>query len=191
METIGIEGHWLTGVRRSHSPNQDSRPVPATEIDLLVIHGISLPPGNFGGPYIEQFFCNQLNPGAHPYFGNISHLRLSAHLVIYRSGETVQFVPFDKRAWHAGESQYLGRTGCNDFSLGIELEGADDIPYSDAQYLNLAEITETLFRHYPRVCPGRIVAHSDVSPGRKTDPGPSFDWSRYRSLLRKYRPSLS
>jgi len=148
-----------------------------------VIHGISLPPGHFGGAYIEQFFCNQLDRCAHPYFVNISDLRVSAHLLIYRSGEIVQFVPFDKRAWHAGESEFQDRKDCNDFSIGIELEGTDDTPYTDEQYLRLAEVTKTLFEHYARLSPEKIVAHSEVSPRRKTDPGPSFDWVRYRSLL--------
>jgi AmpD protein len=176
-----IESHWLIGAKRAHSPNQDVRPISASEIDLLVIHSISLPPGSFGGEYIEQFFCNQLDPDAHPYFQEISHLRVSAHLLIYRSGETVQLVPFDQRAWHAGESQYQGRSGCNDFSLGIELEGKT--PYTDTQYVKLAEVTQSLFRSYPRLLPERIVGHGDIAPGRKTDPGPSFDWIRYRSLL--------
>ena len=184
MAKTGIESHWLVGARRSHSPNQDARPIPASEIDLLIIHGISLPPGNFGGAYIEQFFCNQLDRSAHHYFQKIVHLRVSAHLLIYRSGETVQFVPFDQSAWHAGESEYQGRSSCNDFSLGIELEGTDKIPYADAQYLKLAEITEILFRTYLRLRPERIVGHSDVAAARKTDPGASFDWAQYRSLLR-------
>jgi AmpD protein len=150
MAKIGIESHWLIGARRAHSPNQDVRPIPAAEIDLLVIHSISLPPGSFGEAYIEQFFCNQLDPDAHPYFQGISHLRVSAHLLIYRSGETVQFVPFDQRAWHAGESQYQGRSGCNDFSLGIELEGTDKAPYTDTQYGSLLKS--------PRVCSEAILA---------------------------------
>jgi N-acetyl-anhydromuramoyl-L-alanine amidase len=162
------------GARRSHSSNQDSRPIPATDIDLIVIHGISLPPAELGGAYIEQLFRNQLNPSAHPYFRSISHLRVSAHLVIYRSGQTVQFVQFDRRAWHAGESKFQGRIDCNDFSIGIELEGTDYIPYTDEQYSKLAEITKTLFMHYPQGNPERIVGHNDVSAGRKTDPGPSF-----------------
>ncbi len=183
MEDAGIEGHWLLGVRRCPSPNQDSRPIPVTEMGLIIIHGISLPPGDFGGAYIEKFFCNRLNPHSHAYFATISQLRVSAHVLIYRSGEAVQFVPFDMKAWHAGESQYEGRSSCNDFSIGIELEGTDDIPYTDAQYLQLAKITRMLIRYYPRLRPERIVPHSDVSPGRKTDPGPSFDWVRCRSLL--------
>jgi N-acetyl-anhydromuramoyl-L-alanine amidase len=183
MGKVGIEGHWLMGARRAHSPNQDLRPIPNTEIDLVIIHGISLPPGNFGGRYIEQFFCNKLKPSGHSFFRQICRLRVSAHVLIYRSGEIVQFVPFDKRAWHAGESQYQDRNSCNDFSIGLELEGTDNLPYTDEQYLKLAEITKSLLEHYPRLDPKRIVAHSDVSPGRKTDPGPSFDWIRYRSLL--------
>ena len=186
MANTGIESHWLIGARRSRSPNQDARPIPASEIDLLVIHGISLPPGSFGGAYIEQFFCNQLDRTAHHYFQEIFHLRVSAHLLINRLGETVQFVSFDRRAWHAGESRYQGRNSCNDFSLGIELEGTDETPYTDAQYLKLAEIAQTLFRTYPRLCPERIVGHSDIAPARKTDPGSSFDWTKYRSLLRNF-----
>jgi len=183
MAEIGIDSHWLIGARRAHSPNQDERPIPASEIDLLVIHSISLPPGSFGGAYIEQFFCNQLDPGAHPYFQGISHLRVSAHLLICRTGEMVQFVSFDQRAWHAGESQYQGRSNCNDFSLGIELEGTDKTPCTDAQYVKVAEVTQSLFRSYPRLLPARIVGHGDIAPGRKTDPGSSFDWTRYHSLL--------
>jgi N-acetyl-anhydromuramoyl-L-alanine amidase len=183
MSTIGIDRHWLVGARRAHSPNQDVRPIPPSEIDVLVIHSISLPPGSFRGAYIEQFFCNQLDPGAHPYFQEISHLHVSAHLLIYRSGEAVQFVPFDQRAWHAGDSEYRGRSSCNDFSIGIELEGTDNTPYTDAQYGELARITQSLLRSYPRLLPRSIVGHCDVSPGRKTDPGPSFDWTRYRLLL--------
>ena len=183
LAKIGIESHWLIGARRADSPNQDERPIPASEIDLLAIHSISLPPGSFGEAYIEQFFCNQLDPNAHPYFQEISNLRVSAHLLIYRSGETVQFVPFDLRAWHAGESRYQGRSSCNDFSFGIELEGTDKTPHTDTQYVKLAEVTQSLFRSYPRLLPERIVGHSDIAPERKTDPGPSFDWTRYRSLL--------
>jgi len=183
LAKIGIESHWLIGARRADSPNQDERPIPASEIDLLAIHSISLPPGSFGEAYIEQFFCNQLDPNAHPYFQEISNLRVSAHLLIYRSGETVQFVPFDLRAWHAGESRYQGRSSCNDFSFGIEIEGTDKTPYTDTQYVKLAEVTQSLFRSYPRLLPERIVGHSDIAPERKTDPGPSFDWTRYRSLL--------
>ena len=184
MAKLGIESHWLIGARHAHSPNQDARPIAASEIDLLVIHSISLPPGSFGGAYIEQFFCNQLDPDAHPYFQEVSHLRVSAHLLIYRSGETAQFVPFDQRAWHAGESQYQGPSSCNDFSLGIELEGTDETPYTDPQYVKLAEVTQSLFGSYPRLLPERIVGHGDIAPGRKTDPGPSFAWTRYHSLLR-------
>jgi AmpD protein len=183
MANIEIESHWLIGARRLCSPNQDARPIPASEIDLLVIHGISLPPGRFGGKYIEQFFCNQLDPTGHDYFQELLNLHVSAHLLIYRSGETVQFVPFDKRAWHAGESGYQGRSSCNDFSLGIELEGTDETPYTETQYLRVAEITQSLLRTYRRMGPERIVGHNDIAPGRKSDPGPSFDWTKYRSLL--------
>jgi N-acetyl-anhydromuramoyl-L-alanine amidase len=183
MANTGIESHWLMGARRLYSPNQDARPIPASGIDPLVIHGISLPPGSFGGAYIQQFFCNQLDLSAHDYFQEIFHLHVSPHLLIYRSGEMVQFVPFDKKAWHAGESRYQGRSSCNDFSIGIELEGTNEIPYTDTQYLKLAEITQSLLRTYPRMRPESIVGHSDIAPARKTDPGSSFDWTKYRSLL--------
>lgn len=183
---IGIENHWLIGARRVYSPNQDARPIPASELDLIVIHCISLPPSTFGGHYIEQFFCNQLNRNAHPYFEDISNLRVSAHLLLYRSGESVQFVPFDRRAWHAGQSQYQGRPSCNDFSVGIELEGTDATPYTDAQYVTLAEVTNSLLKNYPFLVRERIVGHSDIAPGRKADPGLSFDWTRYRSLLQDF-----
>jgi AmpD protein len=172
---------WLAGVRRIDSPNQNDRP--SQDIDLLVIHNISLPPRQFGGPHVEHFFCNRLDAGAHPYFREIAHLKVSSHLLIDRAGNVTQFVPFDRRAWHAGESEYQGRKSCNDFSIGIELEGADDIPFTDAQYFTLARVTRELLEKYPSLSPEKIVGHSDITPGRKTDPGPSFDWARYRELL--------
>jgi len=177
-----IENGWLSGIRRTPSPNFDERPAGAT-IDLLVIHGISLPPGQFGGGWIEALFGNCLDRSAHPYFQEIDGLLVSSHLVIYRTGEICQFVPFHMRAWHAGESCYEGRSCCNDFSIGIELEGCDDIPYEDAQYSALAAVVRTLMTHYPAITQERITGHSDIAPGRKTDPGESFSWERlYNSL---------
>lgn len=164
------------------SPNCDDRPV-GTVIDLLVIHGISLPPGKFGGDAIQALFTNQLDPTAHPYFQTIAHLKVSAHVLIRRDGEVIQFVPFQKRAWHAGESSFQERKRCNDFSIGIELEGADTVPYEPIQYRRLAELTRVLMRFYPGITPQRIVGHSDIAPGRKTDPGPAFDWQYFFNLL--------
>lgn len=174
---------WLRGVRRIESPNCDARPE-ATEISLLVIHAISLPPDRFGGPWIEQLFTNTLNLDAHPYFAGLRDLRVSAHLLIRRNGEATQYVSFDRRAWHAGVSQFEGRTRCNDFSIGIELEGCDSRPFTARQYAQLARLTRALLRHYPALSTSRIVAHSDIAPGRKTDPGPHFDWLRYRAALK-------
>ncbi len=148
-----------------------------------MVHGISLPPGEFGGPSIDQLFTNTLPPDGHPYFAEVAGLRVSAHLLIRRSGEVVQYVPFQRRAWHAGASSWAGRERCNDFSIGIELEGADHSPYESTQYAMLARVIAVLCRSYPQLSPGRIVGHSDVAPGRKSDPGPSFDWPRLRSLV--------
>lgn len=165
------------------SPNCDERPVGAS-INLLVIHGISLPPRIFGGTAIEDFFCNQLNPHDHPYFAEIADLKVSAHLLIRRTGKMIQFVPLNLRAWHAGQSSFLGRDNCNDFSIGIELEGTDDIPYTLDQYHTLAKTTLLLMQHFP-ISSKHIVGHSDIAPTRKTDPGYIFDWSYYRQLLGK------
>jgi AmpD protein len=177
-----IDDGWLQGVTRRHSPHQDARPDRA-EVSLLVIHGISLPPSQFGGPWIDDLFMGRLDPGAHPYFAAIAHLRVSAHLLVRRDGEIVQYVPFHARAWHAGASRFDGREACNDFSIGIELEGTDDLPYTEAQYAALVPASLALLAGYPLIRPGRIVGHSDVAPGRKTDPGPAFDWLRYRAAL--------
>jgi AmpD protein len=168
--------------RRVPSPNFEARP-PGCEPELLVIHNISLPPGRYGGDHIERFFTNCLDCDEHPYFEEIRGMKVSSHLLVKRTGEVLQFVSLDERAWHAGQSCYEGRDNCNDFSIGIELEGCDDEPYADAQYGTLAEITAQLLAHYPRMSTGRIVGHSDIAPGRKTDPGPAFDWRRYRSAL--------
>jgi AmpD protein len=161
------------------SPNCDERP-PGAAVELLVIHGISLPPGEFGGDAVSDLFLNRLDPAAHPYFGGIAALRVSAHFFLRRDGEIIQFVPCALRAWHAGESQWRGRWRCNDFSLGIELEGSDDQPYTDPQYERLIMLARTLYRRYPIQA---SVGHADIAPGRKTDPGPAFDWVRYRSGL--------
>ncbi len=173
---------WLQGALRCPSPNQDERPDGAA-IDLLVIHNISLPPGRYGGTWIEDLFHNRLDPAAHPYFAAIAPLRVSAHLLIRRDGMLLQFVPFDRRAWHAGVSCYQGRVACNDFSVGIELEGCDHEPFTELQYRRLAAVTRTLVMAYPEITPARIVGHSDIAPGRKTDPGPCFDWPRYLNAL--------
>lgn len=177
-----IDKSRLLGVRQNDSPNQGDRP-PAEVINLLVIHNISLPPGEFGTPCVEQLFSNSLNPDSHPYFKEIAQLRVSAHLFIARDGSVVQFVPFDKKAWHAGQSEFCGRSNCNDFSIGIELEGTDHVYFTDVQYTVLADVTLALMQAFPSLILERIVGHSDIAPGRKTDPGPCFDWNRYRSLL--------
>ena len=179
---IDPHSHVIEGVAVIASPNCDERPDDA-DIDLIVVHAISLPPGDFGGPWVEALFTNCLDPEADPYFEEICELRVSAHAVIWRSGAVTQFVPFHQRAWHAGESVFEGRQRCNDFSIGIELEGCDDAPFEDAQYTVLAELAGALMARYPRITPERIIGHSDVAPGRKTDPGPRFDWTRLRALL--------
>lgn len=173
---------WLEGVRRIESPNRDARPT-GCEPELIVIHGISLPPGEFGGAGIDALFCNALDPNAHPYYRTICDLRVSSHALISRSGEVTQYVSFGDRAWHAGESCYRGRRACNDFSVGIELEGTDDSAYERAQYERLAQLIDVLGGAYPSLRNADIVGHCDIAPGRKTDPGPSFDWARLRGLL--------
>jgi len=161
------------------SPNCDERPG-GEAITLLVIHNISLPPGEFGGDAIERLFTNELDLESHPYFKTLAGVRVSAHFLVRRTGELVQFVPCVKRAWHAGASAWCGRSGCNDFSIGVELEGADDVPYAEAQYLQLAELARALRAAYPIAA---IAGHSDIAPSRKTDPGASFDWTRFRSSI--------
>lgn len=173
---------WLETARRSPSPNCDSRPDDSS-IDLLVIHNISLPPGEFNGHWIEDFFLNRLNPDDHPYFQEIQGLHVSSHLLIRRDGSLIQFVPFGERAWHAGQSHFDGRDACNDFSIGIELEGTDDLDFEDAQYAVLAQVTQALMGEYPGITGDRITGHSTISPDRKTDPGPCFDWARYHRDL--------
>lgn len=179
---IDIDSGLMRGVKRIDSPNFDARP-PGTLPDLIVIHGISLPPGAFGGPWIDQLFANALPADAHPYFAEINELRVSSHLLLRRDGEITQYVKFTDRAWHAGQSAYRGREACNDFSIGIELEGTDTAPYEDVQYRVLARVVAALCRAYPQLSPDRLVGHSDISPGRKTDPGPAFDWPRARRLI--------
>jgi len=175
---MNIVDGWLQQATHTKSPNYNERPVNGV-IDLLVIHNISLPPNQFGSPYIEQFFRNCLQFSDHPYFETLRDVEVSAHFLIKRSGEIVQFVSCLDRAWHAGQSVFCGRENCNDFSLGIELEGSDDVPYEDRQYQALSELTRALQIAYPGLVKERIVGHSDIAPGRKTDPGPSFDWPRY------------
>ena len=164
------------------SPNCDERP-DGMDTNLLIIHNISLPPNEFGGPHITQLFTNCLDENAHPFFEEISHLRVSSHLLIRRDGSIIQYVPFNKRAWHAGVSCYKDKEVCNNFSIGTELEGADNIPYETIQYEQLADVTNTLLATYPDMSAERITGHSDVAPGRKTDPGPAFDWQRYKQLI--------
>lgn len=162
------------------SPNCSERP-DGVAIELLVIHNISLPPGRYGGGFIEALFDNSLDPGADPYFQEIAHLQVSAHLLIDRQGRVTQFVPFDQKAWHAGQSCFQGRENCNEFSIGIELEGTDDEPFTAEQYAQLIRVCRDLMAEYPLITLDRIVGHSDVAPGRKTDPGPYFDWARFRA----------
>lgn len=172
--TPAVLSGWLCGSAQVPSPNSDERP-PGLAIELIVIHSISLPPGCYGGGYIERLFCNTLEPQADPYFAEVADLRVSAHLLVERTGAITQFVPFDRRAWHAGLSEFEGRPRCNDFSIGIELEGTDFEPFADAQYAALNAALAALLTAYPIRA---LRGHSDVAPGRKTDPGPFFDWAR-------------
>lgn len=180
---------WMQPARQVVSPNRDERPGGALP-ELILVHGISLPPDEYGGPWIDRLFTNTLPPNApevHPFFATVMALEVSSHLLIRRDGEYVQYVPFHLRAWHAGQSSYCGRERCNDFSIGIELEGSDELPYEPAQYRALSTAVHALCRAYPSLSPERIAGHSDVAPGRKTDPGPAFDWPRLRALLRLSR----
>lgn len=173
---------WLQGVRHLPSLNCNLRPTNA-DVNLLIIHNISLPPAQFGGGYVDQLFCNTLDCNAHPYFEQLRDLRVSAHFFIDRSGEVTQYVSLDQRAWHAGVSQWDGQENCNDFSVGIELEGTDTLPYADAQYTALQKIVRQIMAYFPSMTTDRIVGHCDVAPARKTDPGESFDWHRLRASL--------
>lgn len=176
----------LTPVRQLTSPNFNERPV-GMEISLLVIHGISLPAGEFATPYIDALFTNTLDTAAHPSFKDLSGLQVSSHLLIDREGRVTQFVPFTKRAWHAGASSFAGQDNCNDYSIGIELVGADNVIYTALQYKKLVEITRVLMHYYPQITAERIVGHCDIAPGRKTDPGPAFDWDIYKKeIIRHY-----
>jgi N-acetyl-anhydromuramoyl-L-alanine amidase len=179
---IDLATGLVAGTRQVLSPYFDARP-PGTVADLIVIHGISLPPGEFGGAFIDQLFTGNLDPQAHPFFRDAARLRVSSHTLIRRDGSIVQYVPFHARAWHAGESQYEGRPGCNDFSIGIELEGTDDLPYEDAQYESLAHLIRALLAAYPSLSSKRVVGHCDIAPARKTDPGGAFDWQRLRRSI--------
>lgn len=180
----------MVGARQVPSPNCDERPLD-TPPELIVIHGISLPPGEFGGPWIDALFTNTLDPAVHPYFQEIHQLRVSSHLLIRRDGELVQYVPLHRRAWHAGASSHCGRERCNDFSIGIELEGTDELPYTPVQYQVLGTVIAALRAAYPALAAGQIAGHSDIAPGRKTDPGPCFDWPRLYALLASEEKILS
>jgi AmpD protein len=179
---VDTETGWLRRARRVASPNCDLRPA-GTELGLIVVHGISLPPGRFGDGWIDRLFRNDLPPDAHPYFATLAGLRVSAHVLIDRSGKLTQYVPFQQRAWHAGRSSYRGRDACNDFSVGVELEGTDDRRYTAKQYRALASLIVALRAAYPSLNGADVVGHSDVAPGRKTDPGPAFDWDKLRDAL--------
>ena len=176
----------LPAASQRHSPNHDERPAGVT-VDLLVIHNISLPPGEFGGPWLDDLFCNRLEPDAHPYFREIAELRVSTHLLIRRGGELIQYVPLQKRAWHAGASTFQGCKQCNDFSIGIELEGSDDSPYTQQQYHALAQAVSQIMATFPAITTDRIKGHSNIAPGRKSDPGPAFDWPHFFTLLKNLK----
>lgn len=184
MKGIAISAGLLAAARRVTSPNADPRPQ-GFKPELIVIHGISLPPGRYGGPWIEHLFTNSLPVEADPYFATIQHLRVSSHVLIDREGRLTQYVPFHERAWHAGQSYWRGRANCNDFSIGIELEGTDEEPYDDRQYAALVPLIAALQQAYPGLAEGWIAGHADIAPGRKTDPGPAFDWDRLERGLRK------
>jgi N-acetyl-anhydromuramoyl-L-alanine amidase len=182
LEHGGIKDGFLTTAIQCPSPNANQRPL-GQPISLLVIHNISLPPGEFGTGYVQKFFTNQLDPSLHPYFSTIASVQVSAHIFIERTGNIIQFVPFDARAWHAGVSSFRGIPNCNDYSIGIELEGCDNIAYTDAQYEALASLTRKILAEYPDITPERIVGHNHIAPLRKTDPGEAFDWVHFRQLL--------
>ncbi len=179
---LAADGSLLLGARQVASPNCDDRPAGCT-IDLVVLHGISLPPDEYGGPWIDRLFTNTLAPDAHPYFREIEGLEVSSHLLIRRDGEVVQYVPFHRRAWHAGASCWEGRERCNDFSVGIELEGSDLVPYEERQYRALHQVLKTVLPAWSLTDPSRVVGHCHIAPGRKSDPGPAFDWPRVRRMV--------
>lgn len=179
---LTMQEHWVEQARKVPSPNFGDRPN-GTDIELVVIHNISLPPGEYGGPYIDDFFCNRLDSDAHPYFAEIAGMRVSSHFLIRRDGELVQYVACDKRAWHAGRSCWHEREECNDFSVGIELEGTDHEAYTDAQYAVLSDLVMLLRAEYPGIAGDALAGHADIAPGRKTDPGEAFDWARLQNSL--------
>jgi AmpD protein len=179
---IDLATGLAAGTRQVLSPNFNERPGTMVP-ELIVVHGISLPPGEYGGPWIDRMFVGALPGDAHPYFKDLAGRQLSAHALIRRDGEIVQYVPFHRRAWHAGRSEYRGRAECNDFSIGIELEGTDEAPYEEAQYASLSKLIRGLLATYPTLSREHITGHSDIAPGRKSDPGPHFDWERLRSSL--------
>lgn len=181
--TFAILDGYLSGAHQCPSPNFNERP-PGCSVSLLVIHNISLPPGQFGGGFVQPFFLNQLNPCDHPYFADIAAMQVSSHLLIERTGCITQFVDFNQRAWHAGLSVFDGCDNCNDFSIGIELEGTDDIAYTSEQYRALVEVSAALMQQYPLITAERITGHEHIAPGRKTDPGAAFDWDNYFRLLK-------
>jgi AmpD protein len=185
---VSIQDGYLASALRFPSPNVNQRPS-GESISLLVIHNISLPPGKFGTGCVQKFFTNQLDPSQDPYFQTIADLKVSAHLFIERDGTITQFAPLDARAWHAGVSSFNGVANCNDYSIGIELEGCDNIAYTDAQYEALATVSNQIMRAYPHITPERIVGHNHIAPDRKTDPGEAFDWLRYRASLQAAAPS--
>jgi AmpD protein len=179
---ISQDKNFLTMAKFVASPHFNDRPDP-NDVNAVIVHGISLPPSQFSTEYIEDFFLGKLNPNHHPYFATIESMRVSSHLLIDREGDVIQFVPFTKRAWHAGESILQDRTNCNDFSIGIELIGTDEIPYEEKQYVSLAKVLNILQKTFPGITRQRIVGHSDIAPGRKTDPGPMFNWNYLDCLL--------
>jgi AmpD protein len=181
-EQLTLTDGWFVNAKRVESPYFNARPTEskAQPVSLLVIHNISLPPNQFGSDDVERLFPGNLDPNAHPFFETIKHLQVSSHLFIRRDGKLVQFVSLNDRAWHAGKSSFQGRSACNDYSIGIELEGTDDCPFTNDQYTQLEKVTRSIQSEYPAITFANIVGHSDIAPGRKTDPGPYFDWPRYR-----------
>lgn len=179
---LTLSRHWVDQARHLCSPNAGERPDP-DDISLIIVHNISLPPGEFGGGHVDALFTDCLDTSAHPWFAHLEGVHVSSHFLIDRDGGLTQYVACNRRAWHAGRSCWAGREECNDFAIGIELEGADDIPYEKVQYRQLAELVAVLQAHYPRLEPGAVVGHEDVAPGRKTDPGPAFDWAAFWSEL--------
>ena len=180
---MNIKKHLIENIKFLQSPNFDIRPK-KIDISLIVIHSISLPPTIFGNEYVENFFLNKLEIVDNEYINSIKDMKVSSHIYIKRTGEIIQFVPFDKRAWHAGESSYKNVKNCNDYSIGIELEGFEDISFEDIQYSKLSEIIDCMIQNYPNINSERIVSHSEIAPGRKSDPGPLFDWKRLKSMIK-------